>query len=144
MFDGLACQERPDRRRGFSRGKAKRKLVLAGSQLCVVMSMSCCMSVDSETPEQLPRFVYACALFSFRSLASARGQVVCFPHQEFPLALFAVRTVVISLVWWQSLYYTPIYFFIKICGERLQNDVVVSVFLLFSLFRCFFLHSFAI
>lgn len=82
------------------------------------------------------------ALFSFRSLASARGQVVCFPHQEFPLALFAIRNVVISLVWWQSLYYTPIYFFIKICGERLQNLVVVSVFLLFSLFRCFFFLTF--
>ncbi len=56
--------------------------------------------------------------------------MVCFPHQEF-FPLLSSLSIVISLVWWQSLYYTPIYFTIKICGERLQNVVVVSVFLPF-------------
>lgn len=135
MFDGPACQEHPDFRSGFSRGKAKRELILAGSQLCVVLSMSCSVSVDLETPVAS---LCMLVLFSFRSLASTRGQVVCFPHQEFPLAVFAIRTVVISLVWWQSLYYTLIYFFIKICGEGL----CLSPFFSFPLF-CF-LHSSAI
>lgn len=61
--------------------------------------------------------------------------MVCFPHQEF-FPLLSLQSVVISLVWWQSLYYIPIYFAIKICGECLQNVVFVSVFLPFCC--CFF------
>lgn len=62
MFDGDACQKRPDHRKGFNKGETKHKPILAGSQLCVGLSMSCCESVDYETPEQLAHFVCVSAL----------------------------------------------------------------------------------